>query len=153
MPETDPARTWSVWFRHALDASGITQAELADTLGMTTGNISKWYTGKGYAPRRTEDVIAVAHALKQADAIEALEAASQQRAASLIRQARAEADEDPMIHRIRATRVLTDEEREAMVASYRRAQQETIHYFELHLAEAARRRHADADRRTRRAAQ
>lgn len=152
MPDADSARTWSAWFRTALDASGITQAELATTLDMTTGNISKWYTGKGYAPRRIEDVIAVAHALRQTDAITALEAAGMHRSADLIRAARDESD-DPMIRRIRATKELSEPERETMVENYRRAQEATIHYFELQLAEAARRRHAERDRRTHRAAQ
>lgn len=153
MPESDPASNWTAWFRTALDASGASQAEVADTIGMTTGNVSKWYTGKGYAPRRIEDVIAVAHALKQTDATAALEAAGMHRAAELIRQATADAATDPMIARIRNEQLLTEDERAAMIEGYRRAQQETIHYFELQLAEAARRRHAERDRRTRRAAQ
>lgn len=153
MPDADSARTWSAWFRKALDASGITQAELAATLNMSTGNVSKWYTGNGYAPRHIEDVIAVAHALRQSDAIAALEAAGMHRSAELIRAEREEADEDPMVARIRNEQLLTDDERDTMIENYRRRQQETIHYFELQLAEAARRRHADRDRRTRRAAQ
>lgn len=152
MADADSARTWSAWFRTALDASGITQAELATTLDMTTGNVSKWYTGKGYAPRRVEDVIAVAHALRQTDALDALEAAGMHRYAALIRAARDEND-DPMIRRIRTTKELSNDEREAMIENYRRAQEATIHYFELQLAEAARRRHAERDRRTHRAAQ
>lgn len=150
MPDADPAQIWSAWFRPALDASGKSQAEVADQIGMTTGNVSKWYTGKGYAPRRIEDVIAVAHALGQPDATEALEAASMPRAAGLIRQALADAAVDPVIAHIRAAEYLSKEERDAMVEGYRRAQQQTIHYFELQLAEAARRRHAERDRRTRR---
>lgn len=153
MPEADRASIWSAWFHRALDASGISQSEIADLLGMSTGNISKWYTGKGSAPRHIEDVITVAHALNQTDATAALEAAGMHRAAALIRAAIADADEDPMIRRIRAEKLLTEPEREAMIANYRRTQQETIRYFELQLADAARRRHAENDRRTRRAAQ
>jgi transcriptional regulator with XRE-family HTH domain len=149
MPDADPAHTWSAWFRAALDASGISQAEIADILGMTTGNISKWYTGKGYAPRRIEDVIAVAHALRQSDATEALEAAGMARAAALIRAEIDNAEEHPMIARIRNERVLTAAQRDQLEAEFRRTQAETIHYFELRLAEAQRRYRTEHDGRTR----
>lgn len=145
--------TWAQWLRQALDKRGWIAADLARTgVVASESTVSKWLSGAN-PPGLVETVIEIAHLLGAPDAVEALEAAGMQRAADLIRQARKEADEDPMIARIRNEQLLTDTERDAMIEGYRRAQQETIHYFELQLAEAARRRHAERDRRTRRTAQ
>lgn len=141
---------WSRWLRRAIDARGWNAADLARTgVVASESTISKWLNGQN-PPGQVETVIEIAHVLGARDAIEALEAAGMQRSADLIREARADADRDPMIARIQAETVLSETERATMIEKYREANEATVHYFELQLAEAARRRHAERDRRTRR---
>lgn len=144
---------WAQWLDAALAKRNWTVPDLARTgVVSSEATIYRWLRGDN-PPKLVETVIEIAHLLHAPDAIAALEAAGMHRSADLIREARNEADEDPMIARIRNEQLLTEAEREAMIENYRQRNRETIHYFELQLAEAARRRHADRDRRTRRAAQ
>lgn len=149
MPGPTVDTEWARWLSKALDKHAWSAAELARTGVASESTISKWLRGAN-PPGLVETVIEVAHVLGEPDAIDALDAAGMHRAAQLIRDAITDADEDPMIRRIRGEQALTPAEREAMVEGYQRAQAQTLRLFELELAEAARRRHAERDRRTRR---
>lgn len=139
------ARTWSRWIQAAMAAAGTTQADL-ERLGVaTSGTLSKWVRGE-YAPNAVETVIAVAHALGAPDAVAALEAAGLHEAADLIRQAIDDAAGDPMIARIRNEPTLDDAQRDEWVSEYRRAQADTVHYFELRLADRHRRARTERTR-------
>lgn len=143
----EPPTPWAQWLGSALRRRDWSAADLGRTGVVTESTISKWLRGEN-PPRLVETVIEVAHLLGEGDATAALEAAGMQRAAEMIRAERERADTDPMIARIQGEHILTPGERAALIESYRRAQQETIHYFELQLAEASRRKRAARDRRT-----
>jgi transcriptional regulator with XRE-family HTH domain len=140
--------TWPHWLRQALTKRGWIARDLARTGIASESTISKWLRGEN-PPKLVDTVIDVAHLLGAPDAIDALEAAGMARAAALIRSEIEAADEDPMIARIRNERTLTPAQREQMEAEFRRTQAETIHYFELRLAEAQRRYRVEHDGRTR----
>ena len=148
MPEAPPT-PWAQWLDRALKRRGWSAPDLARTgVVASDSTVYKWLRGDN-PPKLPDTVIEIAHKLGEPNAIEALEAAGMHRVADLIQQQIADAGADPMIARIRAAD-LAPEERDAMVEGYRRAQENTTHYFELQLAEAARRRRTERDRRTRR---
>ncbi len=144
-----PTPTWAEAFTGALRNSGLGQKEFATRSGINPSTVSRWVSGES-VPSDADIVIETAHMLAPDRTAELLGAAGLHRTAELVSQAKADTAKDPMIARIRSERELTEAEREAMIEGYRRAQQQTIHYFELQLAEAARRRRAERDRRTRR---
>ena len=150
MPEPRPGTDteWARWLREALAARGWSAADLARTgVVASESTISKWLRSEN-PPKLVETVIEVAHLLGAHDATEALDAAGMRRAADMIRAAQKRADTDPVIAQIQSADDLTQEERAAMIENYRRTQQETIHYFELQIAEASRLKRAARDKRT-----
>lgn len=141
--------TWADVFSDALRNAGLGQKDFATRFGINPSTVSRWVSGEG-VPSDADVVIEIAHMIAPDRTAEMLAAAGMRRTAALVTQAKADTAKDPMIARIRSERALPESEREAMVEGYQRAQQQTIHYFELQLAEAARRRRAERDRRTRR---
>jgi transcriptional regulator with XRE-family HTH domain len=113
----------------------MTQADLERATGAASGTVSRWVRGT-FAPTDPETVINVAHAVRARDAIAALDAAGLSRVADLIRQVRTEQGADPMLVRIRTDRILNQGQKEDLENAYLRTQAETLHYFELRLADA-----------------
>lgn len=146
----DAPSPWAQWLDAALKKRGWIAADLARTgVVASESTISKWLRSEN-PPKLVETVINVAHLLGEPDAAGALDAAGMRGAADLIRREIKNAEEDITITRIRGAELLTETDRETMIENYRRRQAETIHYFELQLAEAERRKRAERDGRTRR---
>jgi transcriptional regulator with XRE-family HTH domain len=135
MPRADANTTWASWLNAALTHAEMTQADLERATGFPSGTISRWVRGT-FSPTDPETVIAVAHAVRARDAVAALDAAGLTGTASLIRSVRTEQGTDPMLLRIRTDRMLTAEQRADLEQSYLRRQAETLHDFELRLADA-----------------
>lgn len=150
MARTQSGEQWAAFLREALADLGWTRAELARRLCgivLSDSTISKWLDGRS-VPEKLEVVIAVAHALGEPTALEALDAAGMHRAADLIRAQITAAHEDPMLVKIRTNALLTERERHDFEHRYRLGQANNVRLFELEMAEVARRRHAARDRRT-----
>jgi transcriptional regulator with XRE-family HTH domain len=139
MPQADDsAQPFALWLRTALKSAAMSQEDLANTGVATSGTVSKWANGR-IVPTDLETVIAIAHATGQTDSVLALEAAGLTHTADLIRKAIAAAAADPMLVKIRNDRTIGAQARTDIEEAYRRRQADTIHDFELRLADARRR--------------
>lgn len=143
MADENAAR-WGAWLRAELDKRGLRQVDLIDRARgeLKPAIVSKWYRGET-APT-IESVIAVARAL-DSDAAEALRASGHERAAALVARTLAEikAEDDPILLRIRTEEALSDDEKKALEASYRRSRDELGDYFLNLLEQAIRVRRSD----------
>lgn len=138
------AAIWGTWLSQALAAANMTQADLERAAGVSSATTTRWAAGR-VAPTDPETVIAVAHAVRARDAVAALDAAGLTGTADLIRQVRTQQGTDPMLLRIRTDRMLSAEQRADLEESYLHRQAETLHDFELRLADAQNRARPHAD--------